>query len=387
MLVAAMIVYRAVILYCLQVVYAKNLMKEIVESYGYPIEEYKDIQTPNGYFLTLHRIPYGRKMTDKVDIREPVFLMHGLFASSVNFVFAGPNISIAYQLADRGYDVWMGNARTTSYSKKHAIYDIKSFDFWNFTIDDLAVNDLGTSIDYVLRKTNRKQLTYMGHSHGNTIFAILLNERPEFNEKIKLYVGLAPAMSFTVIYHPWLMSTSYFIPIFRELGMYEFPPMLNNINDMMSFLCHNNVADPICIFVIELSVGSEKSMNKTATNPFFQHLVEGISYKNFQHLAQIYFSDGKLRKFDFGINENIRIYGKAIPPDYEINQVRVPTAIYYAYYDWLNSREDIAIVVKELPNIVDDYLIPQKVFNHFDFLWARNIKELLYNRIINLIDS
>ncbi|XP_017784822.1 PREDICTED: lipase 3-like [Nicrophorus vespilloides] len=363
--------------------------KDIVESYGYPFEEYRDIQTPDGYFLTLHRIPSERNILENVDTREAVLLMHGLFCSSINFVFAGPNISLAYQLADQGYDVWLGNSRSTSYSKKHASHDIDSLAFWNFTIDDLAMNDLRTTIDFVLDQTKNKQITYVGYSQGNTILAMLLSDLPEYNAKIKLYIALAPILSFYTFYHPWILPFINFIPIFNEFGMYEIPPMVKTINDVISFFCNSNcyIMETLCIFLIESTFGSEKYINKTAAEPLLENILEGIGLKILVHLKQIHYSGGKLRKFDYGINENIRIYGKALPPDYEINQILVPTAMYYANCDWLVSREDVAIAKKQLPNIIDDYLIPMEIFNHFDFLWAGNIKEVLLNRILKLIDS
>ncbi|XP_017784821.1 PREDICTED: lipase 3-like [Nicrophorus vespilloides] len=364
-------------------------IKNIVESHGYPFEEYKDIQTPDGYLLTLHRIPYGKNVSDKTVVRPPVFLMHGILCSSINFVFAGPNISISYQLADRGYDVWLGNSRSTSYSKKHILYDVKSFEFWNFSMDELGVNDLGTSIEFVLKQTNCKKLTYIGHSHGNTILAILINEQPKFNDQIKLYIALAPSLSYSTYYHPWLTRLSYLIPVFKQLGLYEFPPMLNYVNNIVALICdnNNNITNTLCILLMEIAVGPEKYINKTASRPFFERLLEGIGYKNFEHILQVYYSGGKLRKFDFGVYENFRIYGNAIPPDYEINKIHIPTAIYYTSHDWFNSREDVEIALKEVPNVVDDYLVTNDVFNHLDFLWARNIKDLLCSRVISLIDS
>lgn len=57
-----------------------------MEKYGYPGESH-DVQTEDGYTLTIHRIPYGRNNTKKN--RPVVLLQHGIVLSSDQWVLRG----------------------------------------------------------------------------------------------------------------------------------------------------------------------------------------------------------------------------------------------------------------------------------------------------------
>lgn len=58
--------------------------------------------------------------------------------------------SLAFQLANQGYDVWLGNSRGNKYSRGHEEYDEYWGQYWNFNIFDLAT-DLNENIDWVLK--------------------------------------------------------------------------------------------------------------------------------------------------------------------------------------------------------------------------------------------
>lgn len=160
------------------------------------------MQTSDGYILKMHRIPSSPKST-KVDVRRPVFLMHGLLDSADCWVLMGPNSSLAYLLADLGYDVWMGNARGNRYSRSHTRWNPDGDrrnrrEFWNFSWNEIGLIDVPAMIDYVLaNNTNFKQVHYIGHSQGTTAFFVMAAERPEYNAKILMMNALAPVSFMT----------------------------------------------------------------------------------------------------------------------------------------------------------------------------------------------
>lgn len=49
----------------------------------------------------------------------PILLMHGLLSSSDVFILNDENKALAFVLANRAYDVWLGNNRGNKYGKNH----------------------------------------------------------------------------------------------------------------------------------------------------------------------------------------------------------------------------------------------------------------------------
>ncbi|KAH9377201.1 hypothetical protein HPB48_017885 [Haemaphysalis longicornis] len=152
----------------------------MIASKGYPVEEHA-VLTRDGYIIFLQRIPYGRSGPSRQS-RPVVFLQHGLFDSSIDWVMNYPHQSLGYILADAGYDVWLGNVRGNDYSS-HITYTKRKKKFWDFSFDEMIAIDLPTMIDYVLERTGHGRLIYVGHSQGTMIMFGLLAQFPKYNKK------------------------------------------------------------------------------------------------------------------------------------------------------------------------------------------------------------
>jgi len=61
--------------------------------------------------------------------------------------------------------------------------------------DEFAFYDIPDSIDYVLHTTKAKSLSYIGFSQGTAQAFAALSIHPQLNEKVDLFIALAPAMS------------------------------------------------------------------------------------------------------------------------------------------------------------------------------------------------
>lgn len=161
-----------------------HLQTEIITSDGYPVETHP-LKTSDGYQLTMFRIPYSPKLNNQNTTKRIALLMHGAGSSSDCFILNGPENSIAYILANAGYDVWLGNCRGNRYSKEN-------IPTWEFSFDQSAFYDLPAMMEYALNLTNETDLHYIAHSQGTTIYLALLSTFPEYNKVIRTAHLMAP---------------------------------------------------------------------------------------------------------------------------------------------------------------------------------------------------
>lgn len=132
---------------------------EIAVRHGYMAENHLVI-TDDGYILNLHRIPCGRAGCGD-GVRQPVFLQHGLLASSADWVLSGPEKALAFILADLGYDVWMGNARGNTYSRHHVSISNSDKKYWDFSFHEMAIYDIPAEIDFIYSHRQSKFLMFL----------------------------------------------------------------------------------------------------------------------------------------------------------------------------------------------------------------------------------
>lgn len=97
-------------------------------------------------------------------LRPVVFLQHALMDSSAGWLILGPGRSLALQLVDAGFDVFLGNARGNRYSRNHTTLSSTQPAFWAWSWQQQAEHDLPTSISYVLEATQQQRLVYVGYS-------------------------------------------------------------------------------------------------------------------------------------------------------------------------------------------------------------------------------
>ena len=114
------------------------------------------------------------------------------------------------------------------------------------------------------------------------------------------------------------------------------------------------------------------------------HTPAGSSVDQVVHYGQLIRS-GKFRQYDYGAVDNLFAYGRLTPPDYKIEAITAPVALHYSLNDWLAEPVDVLKLIGRLPNVIESYVIPDKKFNHLDFLFAIDVKSLVYDKVISLM--
>ena len=134
-----------------------------------------EVTTDDGYILTLFHITGTQDDGPFTPTKEPVLLQHGHMmdaASWMNDYHANkPWLystckPMPMQLADLGYDVWMGNNRGTEYSQGHTHLSTDDREYWEFSFAEMGLYDDPANISFIKQQTGYDKIFYLGYSQG-----------------------------------------------------------------------------------------------------------------------------------------------------------------------------------------------------------------------------
>ncbi|KAH9530142.1 hypothetical protein DERF_003970 [Dermatophagoides farinae] len=387
---------------------------ELIESRGFQYESHF-LNTGNGYIIQLVRIINPYSSSDILP--PPVFLQHG-FQTNGNQWLINRNgyldtngdyyemdpdnndeliidknestcSSLGFVLANRGYDVWLGNYRGSIYSTNHTTLDIHSAEFWSFSIDNLVDEDLKSTIDYVRNMTNRKSISYVGHSQGAFMMFALLAKHPEYSDYIRPFIALAPVFYMSKM-ELGLMNLFPMSLMEKLLRIYprEFP-MFRKLIILLSNCCENILYNRICFAYLHLLNGYRyEESYKDRVGIYVNNIVTGSSSWNVAHFLQIIMANGQPRHFDFFDDQlNGQHYdGRIRAPEYNASNIRSQhIAIVYSPIDKLNAMVDIEKLKSTLNvKLMDDYMLPENV-SHIGMIWSKDAGQLINKRIVQIL--
>ncbi|XP_031768044.2 lipase 3-like [Galleria mellonella] len=357
----------------------KNLnITQLLTKYGYPVQQH-EVKTSDGYLLTMFRIPNDG---------PPVLLMHGTLSSSDDFLTIGSNSGLGYLLANAGYDVWLGNARGNKHSRRHTTLSPSCKEFWEFSWDEIGRYDLPAMIDYILLKTKEEKLIYIGHSQGSTTFFVLCSELPEYNKKIRVMIALSAVAFIFGIPVLNLLSPINALEtlVVDAIGAYELMPRNKFLQRLTDSFCGTPAtATLVCGNILLLLSGADYSqINAIALPVIFGHYPAGSSTRQALHYGQLSFS-GKFAQYDHGPIKNLMLYGSLAPPEYPLEKITSPVVIYHSLLDRVTPITSVEKIKKKLGNVSKVIKVPYLQFSHADFLFARDVKKLLYDSVLDVI--
>lgn len=354
---------------------------ELVDKYGYPNEQYT-IVTKDEYLLTVFRV---LSKCERVQ-PYPVILLHGLIDTSDTWILTGPKSGLAYILANNCYDVWLPNLRGNAYSRKHK-YLNPNLDpkYWQFSFDENGFYDLPAIIDYVINVTQQSKVYFVGHSQGTTVFFIMASLRPEYNNKIQLSVHLAPIAFLKNLRSPILKtiaSARKAIKAFLDnAGFVELFGKQELIHAITEFLCQigpNTICGSGLYLATGYVPGTISPRNLAIT---FGHVLAGLSVKTLAHFGQLV-TTGRFQRYDEDKEGNMKRYGTPNPPLYNMSLITSPVVLICAKNDYISTLEDATILMSKLPNVFEQYIVPDPKWSHNNHVWGNNVTETVYDKIL-----
>ncbi|CAE5957852.1 unnamed protein product [Arabidopsis arenosa] len=308
--------------------------QDVITELGYPYEAIR-VVTSDGYGLLLERIP-------RRDARKAVYLQHGVMDSSMGWVSNGVVGSPAFAAYDQGYDVFLGNFRGLV-SRDHVNKNISSKDFWRYSINEHATEDIPAMIEKihevktselklyqptmeeVVNEEQPYKLCVVSHSLGGAavLMYIITRKIEEKPHRLSRLILLSPAgfhddsnMCFTLMEYTFLLLgpvLSRIVPAFYIPTKF-FRMLLNKLaRDFHNYPAVGGLVQTLMSYV----VGGDSSnwVGVMGLPHYNMNDMPGISFRVAQHLAQIKHS-GKFKMFDYGSSSaNMEVYGSPEPLD------------------------------------------------------------------------
>jgi len=250
-------------------------------------------------------------------------------------------------------------------------------------MDQFAFHDIPDTIDYILDTSKQQSLSYIGFSQGTAQAFAALSVHPALNDKIDVFVALAPAMA-----PPGLASgiVASFVKTSPEVLYLVFgrKAILGSAAMWQALLYPG-----IFVYFIDKSLRflfGWKAENITAHQKLaaYPHLYSFSSVKTVVHWFQI-IRNGTFQMFDdevakpLAMSNGNKYYKVAKFPT---RNIKTPIVLVYGGSD---SLVDINLMLKELPRHTVAKCIPK--YEHLDFLWASDVDSLVFPHVLEALES
>ena len=250
-------------------------------------------------------------------------------------------------------------------------------------MDQFAFHDIPDSIDYILATTSQSSLSYVGFSQGTAQAFATLSIHPTLNDKVDVFIALAPAMSPAGLRNGVVDSLVKASPevLFLAFGRRS---ILSSATMWQSILY-----PPIFVRIIDMSLSflfawSVKNISFDQKLAAYPHLYSFTSTKSVVHWFQIIrnksfqmFDDDVQAPLSLGASD--RYYRVAKFPT---RNIKTPIVLVYGGSD---SLVDIRVMLKELPRHTVAKEVPH--FEHLDFLWGQEVETLVFPHVFEALSD
>ena len=365
----------------------KMPIEEMIYSKGYPLEIH-NVFTEDGFLLRMYRIPGGKKEENyKQKKKPPVFFQHGIFDSSDCWACNIEENNFIYILANKGFDIWLGNSRGNKYSKHHQKFSSNTHEFWSFSFHEMGKYDLPAAFDYITKiNKSGEKIIYIGHSQGTAVlFSALTYNLDYFTSKLKLFIAFAPITTLNHL-NSNIMKLGNYLGLDSLLKLGKITELMPESDDMinMNIWMYNKLPWLVHFFVdLATDKNSNVNNNKTSMKVLYGHYPSGGSFKSLNHFVQIY-RKKSFCYYDYGPEANIAIYKQTVPKEYNLNNIcDIPIALIIGKEDRLSSVEDARMLREKIKSSVELYMELDCV-GHTGFLVGNDVS-WFKNDVMDLI--
>lgn len=380
---------------------------DIIKSRGFNYDEFDIIS--QGYILKAFRII--NPLADPKTLNKiPVVCHHGISFDSSNMMSGSalarprkPKLDerltlyktengtddrgLYFYLSNNNYEVWVIQARGVNDRVMRRTSNSKvSKSFWDFSIDEQALFDLPTQIEFILKKTNAPKVAYISYSQSTTLMFALLSMRPEFSEKLVTFIAMAPVV-FTGhikgLTWPVAVTRIYLNPTSAQTSV---PNVFRKIiNYTSTYLCSISFfRETFCRKVWEAFAGPSK--NTKIEGGLYEDALKETSLKSFEQYAQNSLTQD-FRMYDYKDDKrNMEEYGQVVPPYYNVSRINLKTIVLFrGTNDYLSNPQDQMILISRLRvPLYEDHIMED--YSHIDFLTSPTIVKDVNEPVLKILD-
>uniref|UniRef100_A0A6G1S378 Putative lipase C16A3.12c n=1 Tax=Aceria tosichella TaxID=561515 RepID=A0A6G1S378_9ACAR len=243
--------------------------------------------------------------------------------------------------------------------------------FWNFSLDEQAKYDLPEVVDYVLKRTGRKQVSFVGHSAGGALALMALSVNPELNKKLNNVILWSGAFS--------LGREDIFAGLTSSRPLLEgfvgaVPPTFttDQLQAIGGLFCSSKLTQStLCEGIGDLILGD--SLGTAPLKPeFLNSLLYSSSSHELAQLLQNVEKGGRMHLYDHGREGNLLAYGREHSPRYNLSCITLERLSFYeAQTDFIVTVADIEASRRLLRVPHYRHLIPAP-FNHQGYFFSND---------------
>lgn len=291
-------------------------------SAGYGWEAY-DVTTSTGYELSMFRITTDPSGQDLVDTKGPIVLTSGLYSESIDWLSAPdpllPNTPV--QLAQKGFDVWIGESRGARFSLGHRTIntdtDVGKAAYWDYSYPEIGREDFPAMVDKIIAERPAEscaKVTMVAHSAAANAAMVMASEQ-NIDAKVDRIVTLAPCLQINGL--EWFFPNNDMTSVEMVYGFFEEA----NINSLFT-PAHTTETAGFCEGVYAQLCNAYLRNNNPDRKPnskkFFEHLHQNSATMRFQEYLMEPGYNAVTESVDYKT------------PEFDLTDVTVPTFAVYA---------------------------------------------------------